>query len=142
MTSILSNDNNNNTTESTSNNPFAALLSSLNNSIQIVNEAKNNNVGYEVDNNNNDEYKLVRSIVLSVADTMENTSTKFSVSMDCWMTNEMIMSLCNLTAKPAEQTTTSCVVAARCNCSTNIRKDIYDKITTAFNAMLLLVNTA
>ena len=76
MTSILSNDNNNITTENTSNNPFAALLSSLNNSIQIVNEAKNNNVGYEVDNNNNDEYKLVRSIVLSVADTMENTSTR------------------------------------------------------------------
>ena len=142
MTSILSNDNNNNTTENTSNNPFAALLSSLNNSIQIVNEAKNNNVGYEVDNNNNDEYKLVRSIVLSVADTMENTSTKFSVSMDCGMSNEMIMSLCNSTAKPAEQLTTSCVVAARCNCSKTLRKDIYDKITTALNAMLLLVNTA
>ncbi len=130
-------------TTPTSNSPFASLLSRLNDAIQVLANAKANNVEYcNNANNNDDEYSLVRSIILSVADTMENSSTKFSVSMDCGMSNEMIVSLCNSTAKPAEQLTTSCIVAARCNCSLTLRSEIYDKITTALNAMLLLVNTA
>ena len=64
-------------TTPTSNSPFASLLSRLNDAIQVLANAKANNVEYcNNANNNDDEYGLVRSIILSVADTMENSSTK------------------------------------------------------------------
>ena len=88
-------------TSGTLSGPFAALLTSLNNSIEVVRNAKANNVDYDdgVDSGGNGEYRIVRDIIIGVAETMENTSTKFSVSMDCGMSDEMIESLCKSTKK-------------------------------------------
>ena len=124
--------------------PFAALLTSLNNSIEVVRNAKANNVDYDdgVDSGGNGEYRIVRDIIIGVAETMENTSTKFSVSMDCGMSDEMIESLCKSTKKPAEQLTTACIVAARCNCTLTLRDEIYSSIIICLQAMHKLVETA
>lgn len=124
--------------------PFSALLNSLHNSIEVVRNAKANNVDYDAgsDSVGNGEYRVVRDIIIGVAETMENTSTKFSVSMDCGMSNEMIESLCKSTKKPAEQLTTACIVAARCNCTLTLRDEIYSSIEICLVAMRQLVDAA
>ena len=50
--------------------PFAALLTSLNNSIEVVRNAKANNVDYDdgVDSGGNGEYRIVRDIIIGVAE--------------------------------------------------------------------------
>ena len=122
--------------------PFAALLTSLNNSIEVVRNAKANNVDYDdgVDSVVMASI-IVRDIIIGVAETMENTSP----SLVCRWTaasDEMIESLCKSTKKPAEQLTTACIVAARCNRTLTLRDEIYSSIIICLQAMHKLVENS
>ena len=61
----------------------------------VILEAANVDYDAGVESGGNGEYRIVRDIIIGVAETMENASTKFSVSMDCGMSDEMIESLAN-----------------------------------------------